>query len=70
MIDWHARIEKERTELDGKIERLTAFMESPDFEVLSPRHRDLLRWQRLVMREYSAILTSRNAYNKKLKDDV
>jgi len=54
------KLDKERTELADKIERLKIFMtNSPSFRKLNYRHRDLLEQQLRSMSAYESILVER-----------
>ena len=53
------RIQEEKKELDEKLSKLYAFIESRKFENLSSIHKMLLRKQLDTMTDYSAILSVR-----------
>jgi hypothetical protein len=54
------RLQVERTELQDKTEKLSAFINSENFEALvSPAERELLAQQLVVMNQYAEILTQR-----------
>lgn len=53
------RVVDEKTELDGKIEKLTAFFSNPIFETLPIDEQCRLKAQVWYMAGYSSILTDR-----------
>lgn len=53
------RIQEEKNELDEKLTKLYAFVESKKFENLSSVHKMLLKKQLNTMTDYSAILSVR-----------
>ena len=53
------RLQQEKTDLDGKLDKLVPFMNSEKFVALSLKHRKLLERQRLAMTQYSEILGER-----------
>lgn len=55
------RVVEEKTELDSRLEKLKAFIETEKFQSLSFDERWDLRAQRAVMSEYSDILRRRIA---------
>lgn len=59
MEDFKKRLIVERDELNDKIAKLESFIESPRFENLDERNRELLIAQCGIMRQYSAILNMR-----------
>lgn len=55
------RVVVEKTDLDGKLERLDRFMASSAFDALAIEDRNLLTEQRAVMAAYSGVLERRIA---------
>lgn len=55
------RVCEEHTDLAGKIERLEAFVGTPNYHSLSHAQQYLMRRQLLTMREYLDILAARMA---------
>jgi hypothetical protein len=61
MSDFKNRLEIEKQELDEKIEKLTIFVVSPNFDKIDIKQQELLDKQLPVMCEYRDILTERLA---------
>ena len=61
MSDFKSRLEVEKTELDEKLTKLSAFLRSEAFTCIDKRQQELLKEQVVVMREYSVILRLRIA---------
>lgn len=61
MDQYQQRVITEKQELDGKTERLKAFIESAEFKTLSLEEQCLLSSQSECMAEYSRILGERIA---------
>lgn len=59
MSDFKDRLLVEKEELDGKIERLTAFIGGEKFKLIDPTQMTLLQIQLGVMESYSSILEAR-----------
>lgn len=59
MQPYQQRVVDEKSELNGKIEKLTDFIESDQFIVLDVDERHRMREQWVVMRMYSKILSDR-----------
>ena len=55
------RVVDEKADLDGKLKRLSTFMDGKLFENLPTSEQELLREQRVYMRNYSAVLGERIA---------
>ncbi len=55
------RVVDEKTDLDGKIERLDAFIGTPIYHDLDGHDQFLLRFQLVAMRQYSTTLGERIA---------
>jgi hypothetical protein len=62
MKEYQQRVTDEKTELDGKIERLDAFLKTEMAQNLPPDENPRMTRQLAVMREYSTILGERIAY--------
>ena len=61
MEDYQQRVVDEKTELDGKIERLNSFFSNPKFRELPPDEQDRMTRQCQAMIEYTGILAERIA---------
>ncbi len=61
MQNWQKRVVEEKAELDERIEKLYAFIESPKFKTISTSHAVALKDQAAAMLNYSAILGRRIA---------
>jgi hypothetical protein len=61
MESFQQRVVDEKTELDGRLERLVVFLSGERFRGLPIVERKRLRSQRKVMRRYSKILKERIA---------
>jgi hypothetical protein len=59
MEGYQVRVVEEKKDLDGKIERLRAFMWGPDFLKLPPEEQRRLRRQEMIMELYSDVLDER-----------
>lgn len=59
MEDWQARVVREKKELDEKIERLSIFLGTREFQALNSVDRALLESQLRFMTEYTNILGHR-----------
>ena len=59
MEDYQKRVVTEKKELDGRINKLNAFLGGNIFNKLSTEERKLLNLQCKVMGEYSTILNDR-----------
>lgn len=57
--DWQRRVRVERDELNDKIVKLHAFINTPPYESLSRRQRVLLAQQLLAMNTYEMVLSMR-----------
>lgn len=62
LLPHQQRVVDEKTELDGKLEKLGAFLGSSVFEKLPQTERYLLSKQRELMGGYSEILRERISY--------
>lgn len=62
MKKYQQRVTDEKTELDGKIERLDAFLKTEMAQNLPPDENLRMTRQLAVMRKYSTILGERIAY--------
>ena len=60
-LDWQERVKEERAELDQKLARLREFRAGKVFEGLPAAEAARLRYQELLMREYSRVLSERIA---------
>ena len=61
MQEHQKRVVEEKSDLDGKLNRLQAFIQTPNFTGLGEDERDRLRRQADVMADYSVILGERIA---------
>lgn len=61
MQDYQQRVVEEKTDLDGKIDRLAAFSATPVFSGLDNPEKDRMLRQLETMRHYSKILGERIA---------
>lgn len=59
MADYQLRVVEERDDLNGKIERLTKFLDTPIYNSLPVPEKDRLVAQLRVMNEYLKILDAR-----------
>ena len=59
MQPYQQRVVDEKSELDGKIEKLSAFIESDQFVRVDEEERDRMRQQLRTMQTYSGILGER-----------
>jgi hypothetical protein len=59
MQEWQQRVIDEKTELDGKIRRLDAFLKTDKAQNLPPGENPRMTRQLAVMREYRDILEER-----------
>lgn len=61
MQPYQQRVVDEKTELDAKLEKLAAFIQSDAFRMLNVHEADLLKEQHMAMKCYSRILAERIA---------
>lgn len=61
MLQWQVRVIAEKRELDERLEKLTAFIQSPAFGNVTEPEATLLRVQRIHMGGYSKALEGRIA---------
>jgi hypothetical protein len=59
MSDWKSRLLEERSQLDGRLHKLTVFLKGDEFKSLPQQDRDLLTVQRWLMEELLVILDKR-----------
>ena len=59
MQDYQQRVVDEKLELDGRLERLTAFTESEGFRKVDIGERSRMLHQAIAMETYSKILSER-----------
>lgn len=59
MSDFKTRLEEEKLQLNEKIEKLEAFIQSEDFQKIDPVQMTLLNCQVQAMKTYSQILLER-----------
>jgi len=61
MQEYQKRVVDEKTELDGRINRLESFIQSKNFNTVDANEQERLHFQIPIMRRYSAILDERIA---------
>jgi hypothetical protein len=61
MFTWQQRVKEEKHELDGRLERLHAFIRSEAYGLLSQEQRRLLEKQANLMTQLTAVLGDRLA---------
>jgi hypothetical protein len=59
MEPWQERLINEKAELDLKLERLTEFGRSPQFQALDEEEQMLINRQHSLMEDYSEVLSKR-----------
>lgn len=59
MKDWQQRVVDEKTELDGRLDRLRAFFGTGLYRTLQPLQQDLMQRQASYMDAYSSTLRER-----------
>lgn len=60
-LDWQDRVIDEAAELDARLTKLTAFIDTKEFSALPRREREDLRSQRYYMENYLSVLRRRIA---------
>jgi hypothetical protein len=58
-MTWLDRVIDERKQLEERIEKLSAFLQGPEYRKLEPEEKERLKAQFRVMRWYAEILTDR-----------